>query len=248
MIIRDLYARGKVSVDAKRFTAAQSEFAQMLALIDDRDVVERSMLSDMKTLAQGFMKLAEIEQANVDARLAAAPGTPGGPNEPAPGIPSVFAGGLPSAQNAQPQRSGAPPTRSSSAARGTAGSAPAVGDATDAAAPASPATTRPLPSAPGPRIYTEADPEVAFPVELSRVIPDWTPPALLKNATLRGVLEIVINERGTVDTAILTQPISPYYDSGLLNAAKTWRYTPASVDGRPVKYRKVMTIVLRPLQ
>lgn len=248
VIVRDLYARGKVNIDAKRFTAAQAEFAQMLALIDDRDLLDRSMLSDMKTLAEGFMTLASIEQANADARLAAATGTAGAANEPAPGIPSAFAGGLPSAQNSQPARSGAPATRTPSVARGTVGTAPAEGAVTATSPSASPATSLPLPAAPGPRIYTEADNEVVVPTELARIIPEWTPPQLLKNATLRGVLEIVINERGTVDTAILSQPISPYYDSSLLNAAKGWKYTPATVAGHPVKYRKVMTIVLRPLQ
>jgi hypothetical protein len=86
------------------------------------------------------------------------------------------------------------------------------------------------------------------PTELARIIPEWTPPQLLKNATLRGVLEIVINERGTVDTAILSQPISPYYDSSLLNAAKGWKYHARNGRRQSVKYRKVMTIVLRPLQ
>jgi tetratricopeptide (TPR) repeat protein len=247
VIIKDLYARGKVSIDARRYTAAQAEFAQMLALIDDRDVLDRATMGDMKTLAQGFMKLAELEQANADARLAAsAVGTSGTANQPAPGIPSSMAAGLPSTQAAQ--RAAAQASGSGAGGRGAAPSANASQPGSQPAQDASPTTAvTPTPALLS-RIYTEADEEVALPVELSRVVPEWTPPPLLKNATLRGVMEIVINERGTVDTAVLTQPISPYYDSSLLNAAKGWKYTPATVNGRPVKFKKVMTIVLRPLQ
>jgi len=251
VIVKDLYARGKVSIDAKRYTAAQAEFAQMLALIDDRDVFDRGTMSDMKTLAQGFIKLAELEQANADARLASAvTGTSGTVNSPAPGIPSAMAAGLPSTQ-AQAGRAGAAP----SAGAGRGASAPPAASAgsttagSETVAPEdAPPPPRPAPAAVSSRVYTEADDDVALPVELSRFIPEWTPPTLLKNATLRGVLEIVINERGTVDTATLTQPLSPYYDSSLLNAAKGWKFTPAMLGGRPVKFKKVMTIVLRPLQ
>lgn len=230
VMVKELYTRGKANIDAKQYTAAMNDFTQMIVLADDPDIADRAAMNDVKQLAQGFFRLAELEIANGGSRVAAAPAA----NEPAPGIPAALAGGLPMASSSQ-----------SSGGRGTASSPAPAGRTAPAARP----TYQPAASSPAAdRIYTESDRDVIPPTDLSRTIPEWRPPALLKSATLRGVLDIVISESGTVESAQLSQPISPYYDSNLLNAAKQWRFTPALLEGRPVKYRKTMTIVLRPVQ
>jgi hypothetical protein len=62
----------------------------------------------------------------------------------------------------------------------------------------------------------------------------------------QGVVEVVVDETGIVETATLRQPVNPQYDAVVLAAAKTWLYKPASLDGTPVKYRKMIQVVLRP--
>ena len=60
------------------------------------------------------------------------------------------------------------------------------------------------------------------------------------------MLEVVIDETGTVESAVMRSPINPRYDQMVLSAAKTWKYEPARVGGTPVKYRKLISISLKP--
>jgi outer membrane biosynthesis protein TonB len=38
--------------------------------------------------------------------------------------------------------------------------------------------------------------------------------------------------------------VAPAYDQKLLDAAKKWRFTPATKDGKPVKFRRLFAISL----
>ena len=40
--------------------------------------------------------------------------------------------------------------------------------------------------------------------------------------------------------------IDPSYDPLLLEATKTWKFRPASLNGEPVKYRRRYEIILHP--
>ena len=71
------------------------------------------------------------------------------------------------------------------------------------------------------------------------------PPALLaqvRRLRRTGAIDVVINERGTVDDVIVKQPVMPAYDRLIVTAAKSWRYKPALKDGVPIKY--VSTVVI----
>jgi hypothetical protein len=39
--------------------------------------------------------------------------------------------------------------------------------------------------------------------------------------------------------------VAPRYDQQLLAAAKEWRYSPATLDGQPVRYRKLIEITVQ---
>jgi protein TonB len=89
------------------------------------------------------------------------------------------------------------------------------------------------------RVYAANDAQVVPPTALKQALPPF--PAQLPVAN-RGVLELVINEDGAVENATMRESVNPRYDTLLVNAAKSWQYKPAMLDGRPVKYRKMMQI------
>ena len=39
--------------------------------------------------------------------------------------------------------------------------------------------------------------------------------------------------------------IHPVYDTALMNAARDWKYKPATLDGQPVQYRKLLQISVK---
>jgi TonB family protein len=94
-------------------------------------------------------------------------------------------------------------------------------------------------------IYSGTEGGVTAPVILRQVLPSF-PRDLVSRRDGAGILEVVINEAGTVESATMRGPINPRYDQMVLAAAKTWKYEPAMVSGKPVKYRKLISISLKP--
>ena len=97
------------------------------------------------------------------------------------------------------------------------------------------------------RIYTVDEANISAPREIDAAMPRWMPTGQLARLQFQGILEIVINESGTVDSAAIIEPVAPSYDDDLLAAARSWRFRAATLNGRPVKYRKQFRVVLRPL-
>ena len=62
---------------------------------------------------------------------------------------------------------------------------------------------------------------------------------------MEGSLEVVINEKGAVESAVMKVPFSPLYDRLAVAAAAHWQYKPATISGVPVKYRKVIQLAFR---
>jgi hypothetical protein len=94
-----------------------------------------------------------------------------------------------------------------------------------------------------PHIYGGDDPNVVQPVTVNQTLPMYPGPVTIPRT---GKLEIVINEAGGVEFTAMTASVSPTYDALALSAARTWRYKPATVNGVPVKFRKVVQIAIRP--
>jgi hypothetical protein len=61
-----------------------------------------------------------------------------------------------------------------------------------------------------------------------------------------GVLELVIDNSGAVESAMMRVPVNPQYDRIALTAARNWLYQPATLDGAPVKYLKRIQVSLVP--
>jgi len=113
-------------------------------------------------------------------------------------------------------------------------------------APSAAAAVEPPPPEPA-KIFTSADVEVRPPIAIEQTIPQWVPPTgNSRYQEFSGVLEIVVDESGSVINAAMAQRVNVIYDQMLTSAAKRWRYHPALRDGKPVIYRKLINIMLRP--
>jgi TonB family protein len=107
--------------------------------------------------------------------------------------------------------------------------------------PVLPPMPPPKPKADPNRVYGGDDPDVVAPVAVHQEMPRM-PPMVTAQARGRGVLEIVIDQKGRVTSAAVRESVHPIYDSLVLTAARDWKYQPATFDGQPVKYRKLIQI------
>lgn len=101
----------------------------------------------------------------------------------------------------------------------------------------------PAPVAPPREVYTMEDAGVVPPVAIRQELPR-VQPSVTAQARDRGLLELVIDQQGRVSKMTLRRPIHPLYDSLLLNAAQDWKYKPATFNGQPVKFLKIIQITV----
>lgn len=119
-----------------------------------------------------------------------------------------------------------------------------------AAPPPDPKPAPPQPAAPTPailptpgRIYVAEDEGVSVAVPIKQEVPR-VPNTITSQARDRGLLELIIDEQGRVVTVMLRMSVHPLYDAQLLAAARDWKYLPATVGGRAVKFRKMVQITV----
>ncbi len=92
-----------------------------------------------------------------------------------------------------------------------------------------------------PKVYSSEDDSVTAPVIIRQDVPQ-VPASVTTMSRDRAVIEVTIDEQGRVAAMALRMRAHPVYDSMLLNAAKEWRYKPATLNGTPVKYRKLLQV------
>jgi TonB family protein len=110
-----------------------------------------------------------------------------------------------------------------------------------------PTAPTPAPAPPEPVTYSVGDAGVVPPVLVSKTTPSWRPRSDIERRQLfRGVLELLVDERGNVVAAALGKSVHPAYDPELLEMAKSWKFKPATKDGVPVKYRTTVEVRLGP--
>lgn len=101
-----------------------------------------------------------------------------------------------------------------------------------------------LPPAPrAAKVYTSNDPNVVPPIALNQQIPMFRGQI---REPQTGVIEVMIDTMGGVESAVMVVPINPQYDRQALGAARLWQYQPARVDGAPVKFMKRIQVNLVP--
>lgn len=100
------------------------------------------------------------------------------------------------------------------------------------------------PAAPAePKVYSADDQSVKAPVIVRQDVPQ-VPPSITAMTRDRAVIEVIIDEQGRVTSVALRARAHPVYDSLLMNAAKEWKYQPATLDGTPVKFRKMIQVTI----
>lgn len=95
-----------------------------------------------------------------------------------------------------------------------------------------------------PRIYAADDGSVAPPIAIHQALPSF-PAQITSLGKKNGVLEVVVNESGQVESAAMRVSVNLKYDQLVLDAVKKWRYQPATRDGVPVKYRKMVAVAVQ---
>lgn len=114
-------------------------------------------------------------------------------------------------------------------------------DAPPEPAPA-PSSAETAPPDPDPaRIYIASHPNIVPPIVISQRVPPY--PGRVTSTEI-GVLEVVIDATGAVESARMLVSMSAAYDRHAVDAAKGWRYRPARIKGVPVRFRKAIKIAL----
>jgi len=107
---------------------------------------------------------------------------------------------------------------------------------------APPPPPQPVVPAP-PAIYTAEDRTVVPPAAITQTLPSFRGVSPIERV---GRIEVIVDETGAVESAVMTASVSSAYDKLAVAAARNWRYTPASVNGKPVKFRKIVQITVKP--
>jgi hypothetical protein len=93
------------------------------------------------------------------------------------------------------------------------------------------------------KIYSQADTQVTVPVTVYPKLPHDAPGTPV---TGRTILELTIAADGLVERVkMLTAPRN-IHEFMLLSAAKAWRFEPARLNGRPVRFRQTLTLTPMP--
>jgi protein TonB len=101
----------------------------------------------------------------------------------------------------------------------------------------------PPPPAPvAPKIYSGGETGVVPPVVVNQSLPSFPGQVIIPRS---GKLEIVIDESGSVESAVMRESVSQTYDAMVLSATRAWRYRPATANGTPVKFRKTVQITIK---
>jgi hypothetical protein len=97
----------------------------------------------------------------------------------------------------------------------------------------------PKPARPVRSVYGVDDRDVIAPVAMQQRVPRY-PANVIR--PLSGVLEFVVDESGAVQGPMMRVSIDQSYDQMVVAAAKKWLYQPATLDGKPVKFVKRLSI------
>jgi hypothetical protein len=198
----------------------------------DRRYQQAKRLYDEGRYSQAAMAFAVVRSLLADADLAAAEGRVADLGQLAAGFEELSRAALVAEERRAAEAAAANARAAAEAAR-RAEDVARVGPPGRAADP-------PPPGDPPDGVYDAADPGVVAPEVVRQEIRWWRgrlpePP----DGSPLGTIQVVIDESGTVIASAIVASVSVFYDAMLLESARSWRYTPATKNGRPVKFRRV---------
>jgi TonB family protein len=84
---------------------------------------------------------------------------------------------------------------------------------------------------------------ITEPVVIGQAVPSW-PPRLPLGPARRATVMVIIDETGKVTSARIVESVNPVYDELLLDAARRWTYRPATRQGLPIMFTKLVTVTI----
>ena len=141
-----------------------------------------------------------------------------------------------------------PAAAASTATAPAAPPAPMPAAAAVAPAPAPPPGAPPADAPASAGVVSSTSPQgvLVQPVIIRQQMPLWLGASQFLPRGGRGKVRIIVDEQGGVEDARIVESVHTVYDALLLSAARTWKYEPATLDGKPVRYMKLIEVVLRP--
>ena len=98
------------------------------------------------------------------------------------------------------------------------------------------------PAPDAPPVYDASSPDVTPPLPIRRDVPQWNSGLALPAGTT-VIVEVIVRETGTIESAVVRQSAGKFYDERVAQAARNWRYRPAVKAGQPVRYRLLVKVV-----
>jgi hypothetical protein len=219
---KQFYQRARTSFESGDMAEAARQFKDVIAMADAVSSDNAAMMGDLKMVSAGFLKLAEEALAPKPEVRA----TPAAPAVPAPATLTAPA----TAKDIVPA--------TTAAVTNTPATAVPRIEALSVAARAS------IAAAAGGRIYDASDTTVKAATTIARPIPKWERPSALNFAAFEGLLQVIVAEDGSVAGVTMVKAINPAYDRLLMDAAKNWRFQPATFGDEAVRYRLTYSIVM----
>jgi hypothetical protein len=223
-LARDQYRTARASLDRKDFASAESQLIRTRRMLEEAQKIGASdeTTGDLRVLVDGFLDLTrsavEARATNPRAQATSAGVLAVSPSAASPSVTTPPAAG---------------PSIATPAAAGPSLAAPARA----ASAPKTPA--QPL------QVYDSTAADVVAPVALQQAMPSIPPGLATMLSTIHrsGVLDVFIDQQGTVERAVMRESVHPIFDALVVDAARGWKYRPALKDGAAVRYLKTIAIV-----
>jgi hypothetical protein len=221
-LTRDQYRAARASLDRRDFESAESQLTRTRQLLEEAQQLGTSdeTLADLRVLVEGFLVLTRsAAETRATDPLSRAPAAAFSATAPSPAGPSP-----------------AGPSSAALAATGPSSSSPS---------PAAPTSRPPANPRPPLQIYDFSATDVVPPVVIHQQMPSIPPGLanLLSTIHRSGVLDVTIDQQGNVEQAVMREGVHPIFDTLVLDAARSWKYSPAMKAGVAVRYIRTIAIV-----
>jgi hypothetical protein len=217
-LTRDQYRAARASIDRRDFEGAESQLTRTRQLLEEAQQLGTSdeTLGDLRVLVDGFLVLTRsAAETRATDPLSRGPAAAVAATAPAPAGPSPAA-------------------------------VAATGSSSNGPSPALSTSRLPANAARPPlQIYDFSATDVVPPVVIHQQMPSIPPglATLLSTIHRSGVLDVTIDQQGNVEQAVMREGVHPIFDTLVLDAARSWRYSPAMKGGVAVRYIRTIAIV-----